>query len=220
MKFLTSFILLAFMFSVSNAFGLSYKREFRDKKLLTQKLIEFQEIDNAVLADVDRLQTAVTTSASVITTVTTFLAQPDVTRNITVTPGGTTADVAAGNVVVTGTNYNDKVITESLAFLANASTATAGLSAFKTVTSVVFPVQDGAAATFTIGVGDVLGLKRCMDSDHFIQATFDDVFEATRATVVFDADEVEKNTVDINGTLNGAKDIDLMFIQNFAASCF
>jgi hypothetical protein len=118
-----------------------------------------------------------------------------VPRNITVTPGGTTADVAAGNITVTGTNFYNEVITEDIAILANASTIVSGAKAFKTVTSVVFPIQDGAGATYTIGVGDVLGLKNCLDSAGDVAwAVFNNAYEGTRPTCVADADEVEKNT--------------------------
>lgn len=184
-------------------------------KLPTQKVLEFQEIDNAILADTNRVLTATATNSASTTVVTSFVAQPDVARALTITPGGTTADVAAGSVVVAGTNYHDDAISESFVFAANASSATAGASAFKTVTSVTFHVQDGDGATFTVGVGDVLGLKRCMDGSFVMQTMFDNAKETTFPTIAYDVDEVEKNTVDINGTLDGAKDLDILFIQNF-----
>src|SRR5262245_13016458 len=87
------------------------------------------------------LKTGVATSSSATTSVTTFDAQPDYARNLVITPGGTTGDVPAGDVVVTGTNIRGEIITESFTFAANASTATTGSKAFKTVTSVVFPIQ-------------------------------------------------------------------------------
>jgi len=91
--------------------------------------------------------------------------------------------------------------------------------AFASVTSIVFPIQDGPNALYDVGVIDVLGMKRCMNyAGHLLFSTFDGAYESTRATVTADADEVEKNTVDINGTLDGAKDIELFFFQNFR--CF
>lgn len=213
------FVLLAFMLSITNAFGLSYKREFRDKKLLTQKLLEFQEIDNAIVADPDRVLVDQATTTST-TSVSSFLAQPDVPRALSILPEGTTADVASGSVVVTGTDINDDVITESFVFAANASTATNGAQAFKSITNILFHAQDGTGATFDVGVIDVLGLKRCMSGSFVVQTMFDDAKESTFPTVTYDVDEVSKNTIDINGTLNGAKDIDVLFIQNFAADCF
>lgn len=144
------------------------------------------------------------TSDSVATTVTEFDAQPDFPRNVTITPGGTTTDVAAGNYVITGTNIRDEVITETIAIAANASTLQAGAKAFKTITSILFPIQDGAAATFDVGFGDKMGLDRCMDGNEVLYATVAGVYETTRPTVVGDADEVEKNTVDTNTAMNAS----------------
>ncbi len=193
---------------------------YRDLKPATQVMLERDNIADAALASAAGLKSAFAgaTSAAVAST-TTFLAQPDVARNITVTPTGTTADVEACVVTVTGTNIKGAVISEALSFLADASTVTAGAKAFKTVTSVSWAADcesGGFAATWSVGWGDVLGLKHCLDSAGDVAwAVFDNAYEATRPTCVADVDEVEKNTCDINGTLNGAKDIKLMYVQNF-----
>ena len=166
-----------------------------------------------VLADVaDSILDGQATSNTVITTVTSFDAQPDVARKIIVTPGGTTTDVAAGNVVITGTNIRGEVITDSLAFLANATDPTISAKAFKTITSIVFPIQDGAAATFDVGTTDALGLDRCMSGNEVILATLNGTYETTRPTVTYDADEVEKNTVDLNSNLTDNDDVVVDFI--------
>jgi hypothetical protein len=139
---------------------------------------------------------------------------------LTITPTGTTTDVESCVVTVSGTSILNKAITETFSFAANASTATVGVKAFKTVSSISFAAdcESGTfAATWIVGVGDVLGLKACMaKAGHVIQTVFDGVYEGTRATCVADADEVEKNTCDINGTLNAAKDVEFFFMQNFA----
>ena len=194
---------------------------YRDLKPASQAMLEQQRISIPILALTNRVLTtnAGPTSAAALS-ITAFTAQPDVPRNITITPTGTTADVESCVVSVVGTNIFGKAISETLSFLANAATATAGLKAFKTVSSVSFPADcesGGFAATWIIGVGDVLGLKNCMSqAGNIAWAVFDGVFEATRATCVADADEVEKNTCDVNGTLNGAKNVDIFFVQNFA----
>lgn len=174
--------------------------------------VQRQRILIPILADTDRLKAATATSSSVVTNITTFLAQPDVARNITLLPGGTTADVAAGSYVITGTNIRGEVITDTITIAANASTLQSGTKAFKTVTNVLLPIQDGAAATFEVGVGDVLGLDHCMIGNEVLAATLNGVYETTRPTVVADNDEVEKNTVDINGTLDGAKDVVVVYM--------
>ena len=63
-----------------------------------------QKISNPIAALATRLKTAQATSNSVTTTVTSFTAQPDVPRIVSVTPGGTTNDVPAGDVTVNGKN--------------------------------------------------------------------------------------------------------------------
>ena len=167
---------------------------------------------NPVATDADRLKNDQATSASVITTVTSFLAQPDFARKITVTPGGTTADVPAGDVTITGTNIRGEVITDTITFAANASTVGTTLKAFKTVTSVVFPIQDGAAATYDIGVNDALGLDRCMTADEVQSASMDGTYEATRPTVTYHASDVSKNTVTPNTALDASKDLRVVYI--------
>lgn len=194
---------------------------YRDLKPASQAMLEAQRISAPVVADDDRIKTtyAGATSAAAVT-LSSFTAQPDVPRNITITPTGTTTDVESCAIVVNGTNIFDRAISETITFAANASALVAGAKAFKTVSSVVFPAdcESGSfGATWVIGVGDVLGLKRCMaQAGNVAWAVFDGAYEATRPTCVADADEVEKNTCDINGTLNGAKNVDIYFVQNFA----
>jgi hypothetical protein len=169
---------------------------------------------NTATASATLLKTGQATSASATTTVTTFAAQPDVARNIVITPGGTTADVPAGDVVVTGTNIRGATITENFTFAANASAATTGSKAFKTVTSVVFPVQDGAAATYDIGTGVKLGLSRTMNADNYINGSVDGTYETTRATVAFSATAVESNTVTFNTAPNASRDQKANYISH------
>jgi hypothetical protein len=168
----------------------------------------------AATASTTRLTTGQATSASATTTVTSFTAQPDYPRNITITPGGTTADVPAGDVVVTGTNIRDEVITENFTFAANASTVTTGNKAFKTVTSIVYPIQDGAAATYDVGIGVKLGLSRKMNADNYINGSVDGTFEATRATVAFSATAIESNTVTFNTAPNASRNHKANYISN------
>lgn len=214
-------ILFAFVIA-STAFGLPLERKFRDLKLVTQQLIEWQTIDTPIVGASTSIvtNTAGAISAAIATYVPTV--QPDVARTINITPTGTTTDVEACVIVVTGTNIHDATITENFTFLANASTATTGVKAFKTLTLVTFPAncESGTfAATWNIGVTDALGLKRCMKSTgHYVYGTLDGTYEATRATITADADEIEKNTINIDGTLDGAKDVEAFFFQNFA--CF
>ncbi len=196
------------------------KPYYQDIKLPTQQMVELQSFGAPIVADTNHVLSAHAgpTSAATVT-ISTFAAQPDVPRNLAITPGGTTGDVESCVVTVNGTNYFNRSISETFSFAANASTATVGAKAFKTVTSVVFPANcesGGFAATWSIGVGEKLGLKRCMaDAGSWLQSSIDGVHESTLATVVADADEIEKNTADFNGTMDGSAVFKGYFFQNF-----
>ncbi len=193
---------------------------YQDIKLPTQKMIEFQAIDNPAAASTSNglLANAGATSAAAVV-VSTFLAQPDVARNLVLTPGGTTTDVEACNVVAAGTDMNSNAITETLAFSANASSATTGNKAFKTLSSLTFPAncESGAfGATWSLGYGEKLGVKRCMDkAGHILFSTLNGAKEATAPTMAADASVLSLNTADYNGTMNGSNDFELFFMQNF-----
>lgn len=170
-----------------------------------------QKWTDPIAASATRIKALTATSNSVVTNFTTFAAQPDFARFVSITPGGTTTDVAAGDYVITGTNIRDEVITDTLVFAANDSAAQISVKAFKTVTNVLLPVQDGAGATFSVGVTDALGLDRCMEGNEVELVTLDGVYETTRPTVTFHATDISKNTIDPNTALNAAKDVVAIF---------
>lgn len=165
-----------------------------------------QKWTDAANGNATLLKSAQATSASVTTTVTSFSAQPDYPRNIVITPGGTTGDVPAGDIIVTGTNIRGDVITETFTLTANQSAAQTGNKAFATVTSVVFPIQDGAAATYGVGTGVKFGLARNLSEAAIIDAFADGVREGTAATVANSATVIESNTVSTNTAPNGSRD--------------
>jgi hypothetical protein len=171
-----------------------------------------QHWTNALATAATRLKSGQATSSSATTVVTSFTAQPDFARVISITPGGTTADVAAGNITVAGTNIRDEVISEDVAIAANASTAVTTTKAFKTVTSVTFPIQDGSGATYSIGITDAMGLDRCMSEAAVFDAYMDGTRETTAATVTFSASDISKNTVDPNTALDGSKDLTVAYM--------
>lgn len=130
--------------------------------------------------------------------------QPPCARTITATAAGTQNDTGAVSVIVYGTNINDEVISETLpAFTVNQSATKTGSKAFKTITSVFLPSHDGTGATVSIGYSDALGVPFMFSKKPYLRATLDGVIEANAPTQVNDADEIEKNTVDLNSSLNG-----------------
>lgn len=223
MKKILCFLLLL-TFSVVT-FAIPVKRQFRDMKLVSQQLIEKQTITNPAVAAADDILSddAGNTDANAASQ-STFDAQPDVTRNISITPTGTTADVAACTINVVGTDFHGQSINEDFAFAENASTATVGSKAFKTITLVSFPAacEDSPfGATWDVGYGEKLGLKRCLDqAGHVVMSTVSGAYEATRPTMANDAANIEGNTADFNGTMDGAADFEIFFFQNFAQSCY
>lgn len=132
-------------------------------------------------------------------------AQPDVPRNVTATADGTTADIGAIQVVVTGTNSEGDAITETLpAFTVNTAGTVVGSKAFATITQVDIPAHDGTGATTAIGLGDKLGLGVRLDTDTVLNAFFGGVRESTRPTVAVSASATESNTVDLNSASDGS----------------
>lgn len=85
--------------------------------------------------------------------------QPDVPRVLSVTPGGTTADVLDSVVEVFGTNIAGKPMSEKFRFAAAASTVTNGTRAFRTITKIVIDGQASTAVTFTVGTRNVIGIN-------------------------------------------------------------
>ena len=159
--------------------------------------------EETAAASATGVHAAITGSASAVTTVTTGITNPPCARNLTVTPGGTTTDVATGDVTITGTNINGETITEAFAFLANATDPTVGAKAFKTVTSIAIPQQDGAAATFAIGTGQLIGLPYKLSKKRVLVTLNDGVVDTAPALTI-SASALESNTVDFNGSLDGS----------------
>jgi hypothetical protein len=139
--------------------------------------------------------------------VATGITNPVVPRNISVKGN---ASGIAGNVVITGTNYAGKEITETIAL--NGATAAEGALAFKTVTNVNLPIKTNASGdTVSIGWGKKFGLPYMLPAAALaIVKLFNGSVDS--GTVTADVDELEKNIFALNGTPDGAKAIDLYLI--------
>lgn len=153
---------------------------------------------------------AATSAATSIVTVTSGLTDPDVPRNLTVTPGGTTADIRDSIVRVNGTNIEGKPISEDFRFADQTSSAVTGAKAFRTITSVVIGQQGSANPTFSVGTGNKLGVNHRL----FNQNTTVKVYTSSAVygaltlqnapTVVSNEDRLENNTVQPATTPNGS----------------
>lgn len=154
------------------------------------------------------LAATATAAASVVTA---GLANPDVPRTVTATPGGTTANVLAVSVIIKGTSIEDAVITETLpAFTVGSGASVTGLKAFKTITSVTFPVI-GAATSATIGTSSALALNHRIMANVILMAFLGLVREATLPTVTVDVINIENNTITLASALNGSP-VDVLFV--------
>ena len=191
------------MYPYNHQFGQTIQNDangYNDRAFLAHILWSAEEAAAAAAAGV---HAAITGSATAETVVDDEITNPPCPRNLTVTPGGTTADVAAGDVVIAGTNEADETISETFTFLANATDAVVGAKAFKTVTSITIHQQDGAAATFAIGYGDKLGLGYLLAHNTVLAAFLNNVKESTAPTVAVSETVLESNTIDLNSALDG-----------------
>jgi len=145
-----------------------------------------------------------------------FDAQPAWPRNITVSVAATTpAHIAAGIVKVEGINFANEAISENFTVTADTATVSplAGDLAFKKVTKVTIPVQDGDSVTFDVGWGAKFGIPYKLYTDELvILKLFNKAVEDTEGAVTADASDLEKNVYAPNGTPDGTKDIDLYII--------
>lgn len=221
MKF--SIWLLAVVLGVT-AYGTPYNVQRRDMKLASQALLESQTITAPIAASAgtDRIKAAYAgNTAAALVTLTSFAAQPDVPRNIVIDPGGSTGAIDDNCVItVTGTDYWNNSISETFNFDDDHTAAVTGSKAFKTVTAIAFPDNcegDAFGATWDVGVGDKLGLKRCMASaGDFAWVSVGGAYEGTRPTVAASASVVSSNTIDTSTAYDGSKDVKAYFVQNFA----
>lgn len=135
------------------------------------------------------------------TVVTAGITNPDVPRALSVTPGGTAANVLGTPIVVTGTNSEGKVITENFGPTAGATTVVNGAKAFATVTSVSIPAQAGSGVTFSVGTQNKLGvLHRLIPNQTTVKVIQSTTIAATPTfqgvpTVVTDGNNLENNLV-------------------------
>lgn len=152
----------------------------------------------AVAASDTAVHAAITLADAATTTVTTAITNPATPRALRIK--GNAAGIT-GNVVITGTNYADEAITETIA--ASGAGAVEGNKAFKTVTQIVVPARTQAGDTISIGFNDKLGLPYKLAHNTVLAAYLDNAKEGTAPTVTVSATALESNTMDLNSALSG-----------------
>lgn len=156
-----------------------------------------------VAADDDGVHAAITGSSTAAKEITTDITAMPACRNITVKAGGTSADIAAGNVTVYGEDMAGNAISEDFAITENTAATVTGNKAFAKVNKIVIPQQDGSGATFKIGFGDKLGLPFKLDGGAIVEGIYNGSVEATKPTLATNANDISGNTVLFNTTLSG-----------------
>lgn len=141
------------------------------------------------------------------TVVTTAITNPDVPRTVTVKGN---ASLIAGNVVIDGTNIADEAIQDTIAL--NGSTEVEGVKAFKTVTKITVPAKTNASGdAASVGWAKNFGLPHMVENAAYLLVKLFNG-SADTGTLAVDADEVEKNLFALNGTPNGSKALDLIYL--------
>jgi hypothetical protein len=133
--------------------------------LLPMAAITVDEFTNPLTAAAAGLLAATATTVAVQTVLEAALLQAGRDelaanpRNLTFTTAGVTPADAPATVVITGKDADGKAQTETVN-IAQTATIANGVKAFSKVTSIVYAAADGAAATVSIGYGNVLGVKK------------------------------------------------------------
>lgn len=209
------------LFLISFSAMANVKVYFQDAKFPSQKMVEKFSVSNPV-SDPTYIYTSAVISgptSAAATTISTGLTDPDVPRNLVITPSGTTANVGTCNLVVTGKSIHGASITETFAFTTSQATSITGNSAFKEVDSLTFPANCESTpfgAFWAVGLGDKIGLPRCLDNaGDVFHSLLNGSKEATGPTMAVDNDEVQKNTANFDGVYNSTNDFDLYYMQNY-----
>lgn len=135
---------------------------------------------------------------SIAQSITDNITSPGTPRNISIV--GNAAGIV-GDVIVTGTNYADAIISETIAL--NGSATVEGSKAFKTVTQIDLPIETNVGSdTVSAGWGDTLGLPYTLTHDTILATYLDSIKEVTAPTVKVSI-EIESNTIKLNSALDG-----------------
>lgn len=142
------------------------------------------------------------------TVVTTFAAQPDVPRLLSVV--GNQAS-CTGSLVIAGTDSNDQAITDTLTI--SGTSTVPSVKAFKTVTSITIPTRGAASDQVSIGVTKTIGLlHKVPTAAHKLLSIWNGSTDA--GTFAVNASNVSQNTYAIAGTPNGTLKLYLAYLMH------
>jgi len=142
-----------------------------------------------------------------VQTITTGITNPDFPRALEIDSDG----AASGNVVITGRNIRDEVVTDTIAL--NGTNAVDGVVAFKAVTSIQLPVKSASESVF-VGWLDKLGLQSIPISTTVISEDSANAADTGGAILTRDADEVEKCLFDPTTECDASTDKVIVYISD------
>lgn len=150
---------------------------------------------------------AATSLTSSVQSITVGINNPSTPRNIKIKAN---AAGVSGDVVITGTNYADEIITETIVL--NGTTEVQGDKAFKTITQIDLPAETNVGTdTVSVGFANKLGIPYKLALNTVLAIYRDSVLENTAPTVSVSTTEMELNTVLLDSSLNGTQ-IDMFLI--------
>jgi hypothetical protein len=181
-------------------------------KNVLQHIFGYTETQKKVAAANTSAVLAATATVVAGRTVVDGFTQPDVPRVFSITTGGTTANIAAGDVVLYGRNVEGKPISDIFTLTDNHNGTIEGTKVFKSVDRAVFPAADGTAATIAIGYLNKIGLHHRLPSGRATIAVVQQTTVGVKSTATQQADPsasnldlqlVEKNWITPATTPNG-----------------
>ena len=157
-----------------------------------------------IASNAAKYKAAVTLHATDPTVVTTFLAQPDIARQLKFT---LSVNTIAGAIVIVGTDISGNVIGETVTMTGLGGTTWTTLYAYKTITSITLPARTTAGDTIAFGSNETIGLpyKATYDQTVMIQTATNG--RELAWTVVCDPTYVGKILLTITGYSAAGTDI-------------
>ena len=140
-----------FAYNPFNGSILVYRGTGTKQKLPRYHIAKFTESPLAAADDSIRASQALGLAAVVATT---GITQPDCARRVLITKSEAAID---GYVVIVGTDIADNAITENVDMEASGTTKVT-TKAFKTISSITYPIQTDAGQTIKIGTDACIGL--------------------------------------------------------------
>jgi hypothetical protein len=165
--------------------------------------ISIDTIHAAGNSNITRLASSIPANVTTPVLLTTFAGQPDVARNVIVTPSG----AVTGSLKITGVNIAGSAFNETVSW-SNSSTAKSTTGAFKTVTKIEGTFTQSTLQTLDIGTGTALGLNTMLPYNTSLLVAVGGA--KASATISTNAAVLAENTVTVSSP--GGSDVVVYYI--------